>query len=116
MTDAADTREHGKSPGTKKHAWRRNLLTRPLLSWYRKRIPPMSDTEPVQATIRELVSANHILFDQGVVDGVVNGSGAAARGTGSALRPTQSGKVSQYGALLFAAAALAALILVLVNS
>jgi HCOMODA/2-hydroxy-3-carboxy-muconic semialdehyde decarboxylase len=30
---------------------------------------PMSDPETAQATIRELVSANHILFDQGVVDG-----------------------------------------------
>ncbi len=29
----------------------------------------MSDTDTVQSTIRELVSANHILFDQGVVDG-----------------------------------------------
>jgi ribulose-5-phosphate 4-epimerase/fuculose-1-phosphate aldolase len=29
----------------------------------------MSDSETVQSTIRELVHANHILFDQGVVDG-----------------------------------------------
>jgi NADH-quinone oxidoreductase subunit L len=54
--------------------------------------------------------------DQRVVDGVVRGSGAAARGTGGALRPIQSGKVSQYGALLFGAAAVAALVLVLVNT
>jgi NADH-quinone oxidoreductase subunit L len=55
-------------------------------------------------------------IDQRVVDGAVNGSGAAARGTGGALRPVQSGKVSQYGALLFSAAAVAALVLVIVNS
>jgi len=67
-------------------------------------------------TGRKVGEITYKYVDQGLVDGVVNGSGAAARGTGSALRPTQSGKVSQYGALLFAAAALAALILVLVNS
>ena len=55
-------------------------------------------------------------IDQRVVDGAVNGSGAAARGTGSALRPIQSGKVNQYGALLFGAAAIGALVLVIVNT
>jgi len=55
-------------------------------------------------------------IDQHVVDGAVNGSGAAARGTGGALRPVQSGKVNQYGALLFAAAAIGALVLVIVNT
>ncbi len=54
-------------------------------------------------------------IDQRVVDGAVNGSGAAARGSGSALRPLQSGKVNQYGALLFGFAAIAALVLVIVN-
>ncbi len=52
-------------------------------------------------------------FDQKVVDGVVNGSGTAAEGSGQALRPVQSGKVQQYGALLFGAAAIGALILVI---
>ena len=55
-------------------------------------------------------------IDQRVVDGAVNGSGAAARGTGGALRPVQSGKVNQYGALLFSAAAIGALILVIINT
>ena len=54
--------------------------------------------------------------DQRVVDGAVNGSGAAAQGAGSALRPIQSGKVNQYGALLFGAAAIGALVLVIVNT
>ena len=54
--------------------------------------------------------------DQRVVDGAVNSSGAAARGTGGALRPVQSGKINQYGALLFASAAIGALILVIINT
>lgn len=54
--------------------------------------------------------------DQRVVDGAVNGAGKSARGTGGALQPVQSGKVSQYGALLFSAAAVAALVLVIVNT
>jgi NADH-quinone oxidoreductase subunit L len=52
-------------------------------------------------------------IDQGVVDRVVNGSGRGAEESGRALQPVQSGKVSQYGALLFGAAAVGALILVL---
>jgi NADH-quinone oxidoreductase subunit L len=55
-------------------------------------------------------------IDQRVVDGAVNGSGSVARGTGGALQPVQSGKVSMYGALLFSSAAVGALVLVLVNS
>ena len=55
-------------------------------------------------------------LDQGLVDGAVNGSGATARGAGAALQPVQSGKVNLYGALLFGAAAVGALVLVLVNS
>jgi NADH-quinone oxidoreductase subunit L len=55
-------------------------------------------------------------IDQALVDGAVNGSGTVARGTGGALQPVQSGKVSLYGALLFGSAAVGALVLVLVNS
>jgi NADH-quinone oxidoreductase subunit L len=54
--------------------------------------------------------------DQRVVDGAVNSSGVAARGAGSILRPVQSGKVNQYGALLFGAAAIGALVLVIINT
>ena len=54
-------------------------------------------------------------IDQKVVDGAVNGSGWAASEAGHALQPTQSGKVSQYGALLFGAAAVGAIVLVLIN-
>ncbi len=52
-------------------------------------------------------------IDQKVVDGIVNGSGLAAEESGQALRPVQSGKVQQYGALLFGAAAIGALLLVI---
>ena len=54
-------------------------------------------------------------IDQKVIDGAVNGSGIAASETGHALQPVQSGKVSQYGALLFGAAAVGAIVLVIVN-
>jgi NADH-quinone oxidoreductase subunit L len=55
-------------------------------------------------------------IDQRVVDGAVNNSGKATRGAGGVLQPVQSGKVSQYGALLFSAAAVAALVLVIINT
>ena len=51
-----------------------------------------------------------------MVDGAVNGSGMVARESGGALRPMQSGKINQYGALLFGAAAIGALVLVIVNT
>jgi NADH-quinone oxidoreductase subunit L len=54
-------------------------------------------------------------IDQKVVDGAVNGSGWAASEAGHAMQPTQSGKIGQYGALLFGAAAVGAIVLVLVN-
>ncbi len=46
--------------------------------------------------------------DQGVVDGLVNASGAASDSSGQLLRRIQTGKVQQYGAILFAAAAILA--------
>ncbi len=52
--------------------------------------------------------------DQGVVDRGVNGAGEAAEGAGGVLRLLQSGKVQQYGALLFGAAAIGALALVII--
>jgi NADH-quinone oxidoreductase subunit L len=52
--------------------------------------------------------------DQRVVDGMVNGTGLTAEGSGQVLRRVQSGKVQQYGALLFAGAALLAGVFVIV--
>ena len=54
-------------------------------------------------------------IDQGIVDGIVNTSGRAASEGGHALQPVQSGKVNQYGALLFAAATVGAIVLILLN-
>lgn len=54
-------------------------------------------------------------IDQRVVDGAVNASGLVANETGHALQPIQSGKVNQYGALLFGAATVGAIVLILVN-
>ena len=53
--------------------------------------------------------------DQRVVDGVVKASGTVASETGHALQPVQSGKVNQYGALLFGAVTVGAIVLVIVN-
>jgi NADH-quinone oxidoreductase subunit L len=50
--------------------------------------------------------------DQDVVDSVVNGSGAGAEESGQLLRRLQSGKVQQYGALLFGGAVVLAGVLV----
>ena len=50
--------------------------------------------------------------DQQGVDGIVNGSGAGAEGSGQLLRKLQSGKVQQYGALLFGGAVVLAGVLV----
>jgi NADH-quinone oxidoreductase subunit L len=55
-------------------------------------------------------------IDQRIVDGAVNASGLVASESGHALQPVQSGKVNQYGALLFGAAAVGAIVLILVNS
>jgi NADH-quinone oxidoreductase subunit L len=54
-------------------------------------------------------------IDQKIIDGAVDGSGQVASEAGHALQPTQSGMVSQYGALLFGAAAVFAIVLVIVN-
>ncbi|MFM8836919.1 MAG: hypothetical protein ACKOFM_08760, partial [Actinomycetota bacterium] len=54
--------------------------------------------------------------DQRVVDNTVNNSAVLTKSVGTAAQPTQSGRVSQYGALLFSATAIAALVLVIVNT
>jgi NADH-quinone oxidoreductase subunit L len=54
-------------------------------------------------------------IDQRLVDGAVNASGAVATGSGGVLQPVQSGKVNQYGALLFGAAGVGAIVLIILN-
>jgi NADH-quinone oxidoreductase subunit L len=51
--------------------------------------------------------------DQGVVDRAVNGAGLGAEGAGGFLRLIQSGRVQQYGALLFGGATVLAFALAL---
>jgi NADH-quinone oxidoreductase subunit L len=53
-------------------------------------------------------------FDQPVLDGVIVATGPASEAGGRALARIQTGKVQQYAALLFAAAALLAAVFVLV--
>ncbi|MGQ0615683.1 MAG: NADH-quinone oxidoreductase subunit 5 family protein [Acidimicrobiia bacterium] len=52
-------------------------------------------------------------IDQEVVDGVANASGVTAEGGGQLLRRLQTGKVQQYGALLFGGAVVLAGVLVI---
>jgi NADH-quinone oxidoreductase subunit L len=52
-------------------------------------------------------------IDQRGVDGIVNGSALTAKGAGGALQGTESGRIQQYASLLFGAAAIAAIALVL---
>ena len=51
--------------------------------------------------------------DQGVIDNIANGAGKTATGAGGGLRLIQNGKIQQYAAILFGAAALGALALVI---
>jgi NADH-quinone oxidoreductase subunit L len=53
-------------------------------------------------------------IDQGVVDNIVNGTGVASEEAGQELRRIQTGKVQQYGALLFGGAVVLAAFLVVV--
>jgi NADH-quinone oxidoreductase subunit L len=53
-------------------------------------------------------------IDQGVIDNVVNGTGVASEEAGQELRRIQTGKVQQYGALLFGGAVVLAAFLVLI--
>jgi NADH-quinone oxidoreductase subunit L len=60
--------------------------------------------------------AGHVVYDvidQQLVDGAVNGIGLVSEESGAALRQTQTGRVQQYAALLFAAVGILGLIFVL---
>jgi NADH-quinone oxidoreductase subunit L len=52
-------------------------------------------------------------IDQRIVDGTVNASADVTRSAGATVQPMQSGRVGHYGALLFATAAVAALVFVI---
>jgi acyl-CoA dehydrogenase len=56
MSEAQQTQRDWKT-------WRRDYVTRPLLAWYRKRIPPMSSTE------REAIEAGTVWWDAALFTG-----------------------------------------------
>jgi NADH-quinone oxidoreductase subunit L len=64
---------------------------------------------------REAGRFTYDVIDQKVVDGLANGAGAGAEEGGSILRHIQTGRVQQYAAALFGAAALFAVGLVLIT-
>ena len=55
-------------------------------------------------------------IDQKIVDGTVNASAEATKSAGLTVQPIQSGRVGHYGALLFATAAVVALVFVILNT
>ncbi len=66
---------------------------------------------------RNAVKAGQFVYetiDQQVVDGAVNGTASIASSTGGGLRKIQTGRIQQYAALFFAAAALLAGVFVVV--
>jgi NADH-quinone oxidoreductase subunit L len=71
----------------------------------------------VNACGRYSVRAANFVYryiDQGVIDRTINASGEGAGLSGEGLRHIQTGRVQQYGALLFGAAAVFALVFVIV--
>ena len=55
------------------------------------------------------------ILDQGMVDGAINASASATGAGGGFLRTTQTGRVQQYAAILFAATAIFAVVLIVVT-
>jgi NADH-quinone oxidoreductase subunit L len=68
------------------------------------------------AGARLVGSATYRWLDQGVVDTVVNASGAASDQSGQVLRRVQTGKVQQYGAMLFGGAVVLGIVFVVISS
>jgi NADH-quinone oxidoreductase subunit L len=67
----------------------------------------------VAAVARAVANWTYRNVDQRTIDGAVNGSGYGAGGLGGFLRVMQSGRVQQYGSLLFGATAIFAVALIL---
>ena len=68
MSDSAPKSGGTKSDGGILAAWRRQWLTKPFLNWYRKQLPPMSDTE------REAIAAGTVWWDGELFSGRPNWS------------------------------------------
>jgi NADH-quinone oxidoreductase subunit L len=64
---------------------------------------------------RRAAQVTYDVIDQRVVDGLVNGTGAGAEESGSILRLIQTGRVQQYAAALFGAAAAFAVVLLVIT-
>ncbi len=64
------------------------------------------------AGARGAATFTYDVIDQKVVDGLVNGAGASAEESGGLLRTIQTGRVQQYAAVLFAATAIFAIALI----
>ena len=62
---------------------------------------------------RKLADWEYKYIDQGAIDGAINGSGLGAEGLGGVFRTIQTGRVQQYGAILFGATAMLAIGLVI---
>jgi NADH-quinone oxidoreductase subunit L len=62
--------------------------------------------------VRHVAQFTYKYIDQGVVDGAINGSGLGAEESGQVLRRIQTGRVQQYGALLFGGAVVLAAIFI----
>ncbi len=70
----------------------------------------------INTTGKITVSAGRFVYrfiDQGAIDGLVNGSGISASGSGQLLRRIQSGKIRQYATLMFGAAATLAAVFII---
>ncbi|MFM7046989.1 MAG: NADH-quinone oxidoreductase subunit L [Actinomycetota bacterium] len=70
----------------------------------------------VARTARTVATIVYRDIDQRLVDGAVNASADVTKTAGATVQPIQSGRVGHYGALLFATAAVAALVFVILNT
>jgi NADH-quinone oxidoreductase subunit L len=70
----------------------------------------------VASVARRLAQVVYRDIDQRIVDGTVNASAEVTKTAGTTVQPIQSGRVGHYGALLFATAAVAALVFVILNT
>ena len=67
----------------------------------------------VARVVRAIATFVYRDIDQRIVDGTVNASAEATKTAGVTVQPIQSGRVGHYGALLFATAAVVALVFVI---
>ena len=69
----------------------------------------------VGVAARRFGNFTYDILDQGMVDGAINASASATGAGGGFLRTTQTGRVQQYAAILFAATAIFAVVLIVVT-